>query len=147
MRNRQSILSVALAVLFAALGMVLGTVASRAPGACDYQWVWMKGNVNFEVGAVYRTQGIPAVDNTPGARYESVSWIDSSGALRLFGGNGTDGAGNSVRLNDLWNYDPAASQWTWIKGDNTEPVSKCSKTSDFCCSRSEKPYKPVEDLF
>jgi N-acetylneuraminic acid mutarotase len=34
------------------------------------------------------------------------SWIDASGNLWLFGGNGYDSTGNFGYLNDLWQYDP-----------------------------------------
>ena len=46
---------------------------------------------------VYGTQGVPSAANVPGGRYGSVSWIDSSGNLWLFGGAGRNGP-----LNDLW---------------------------------------------
>ena len=54
----------------------------------------------------------------PGARDESISWTDSHGNLWLFGGNGK-AAHTSGRLNDLWRYDPATNQWTWMSGSNT----------------------------
>ena len=53
---------------------------------------------------MYGTQGSPDPGNVPGARQSSVSWIDGSGNLWLFGGFGYDAAGNFSRLNDLWRF-------------------------------------------
>jgi N-acetylneuraminic acid mutarotase len=57
----------------------------------------------------------------PGARGASVSWIDGSGNLWLFGGTGLDSAGAQGDLNDLWKFD--GTNWTWVSGSNviTQP--------------------------
>jgi N-acetylneuraminic acid mutarotase len=83
------------------------------------QWTWLKGANTPNQSGIYGTQGTPAPGNSPGGRYIAVSWTGSDGALYLFGGYGYDSAGASGRLNDLWKYDPAANQWTWLKGANT----------------------------
>jgi hypothetical protein len=57
--------------------------------------------------------------NAPGARYGSQVYTDSHGHFLLFGGFGHDSQGNADWLNDLWSYDPAARQWTWVSGSNT----------------------------
>src|SRR5205823_8268010 len=66
-------------------------------------WTWMKGSNLPQLGT-YGTQGVAAPSNTPGSRNGSVSWIDSSGNLWLFGGSGY-GATSECLLNDLWKYD------------------------------------------
>ena len=79
-------------------------------------WTWMKGaNTNNQPG-IYGTQGVPDPANTPGARLGAISWTNSSGALWLFGGYGYDVSGNYGYLNDLWKYDPATTNWTWMHG-------------------------------
>ncbi len=50
---------------------------------------------------------------------ESISWTDSHGNLWLFGGYGYGSTTSSGYLNDLWRYDPATNQWTWMSGANT----------------------------
>ncbi len=81
-------------------------------------WTWMKGSdITNQVGT-YGIQGLPAPANTPGARYGAVSWTDGTGALWLFGGKGRDASGNAEVLNDLWKFDPATTNWTWMKGAN-----------------------------
>jgi N-acetylneuraminic acid mutarotase len=82
------------------------------------QWTWVKGDNTIAQSGVYGVQGIANAANKPGAIYSSVSWTDASGNLWLFGGFGYTDSDFGF-LNDLWKYDPATNQWTWIKGDNT----------------------------
>jgi N-acetylneuraminic acid mutarotase len=70
------------------------------------QWTWVNGpNVGGGLG-VYGTQGTGASTNIPGGRTQSVSWLDSSGNLWLFGGLGYSASGPANSLNDLWEYQP-----------------------------------------
>jgi N-acetylneuraminic acid mutarotase len=80
-------------------------------------WTWIKGDNAVGQHAVYGTQGVANDANKPGASYASVSWTDASGQLWLFGGFGFTGTEFGYR-NDLWKYNPATNQWTWIKGNN-----------------------------
>ena len=83
------------------------------------QWTWVSGiSVRNGMG-LYGTQGIAAAGNAPGARNLSVSWIDGSGQLWLFGGNGYDSAGSLGNLSDLWKFTPSTGQWTWVNGSST----------------------------
>jgi N-acetylneuraminic acid mutarotase len=79
-------------------------------------WTWISGNNLRNQEGIYGTQGVPAAGNIPGARYFSISWIDSSNNLWLFGGWGYDSLGDLGDLNDLWRYD--GTNWTWISGSN-----------------------------
>lgn len=80
------------------------------------QWTWTGGsNLGGQKGA-YGTLGIPGANNIPGARFESVSWTDSSGAIWLFGGNGFDSPGNEASLNDLWKF--SSGEWSWMGGSS-----------------------------
>jgi N-acetylneuraminic acid mutarotase len=83
--------------------------------AADNIWTWISGSNVGEWGT-YGTRGLAAPSNVPGARRSASSWIDSGGRLWLFGGDGFGSAGNSGFLNDLWRYDPATNEWTWISG-------------------------------
>lgn len=82
------------------------------------KWTWVNGDNAIEQPGAYGTKGVPGTSNKPGARYISTSWTDNSGNLWLFGGYGYDEtvAGN---LNDMWRYNPATNEWTWISGDKT----------------------------
>jgi N-acetylneuraminic acid mutarotase len=75
-------------------------------------WTWVSGS-SYAVNAagVYGTLGTAASANVPGARSGGGSWIDSTGSLWVFGGDGFGGF-----LNDLWKFTPSTNQWTWVSG-------------------------------
>ncbi len=79
-------------------------------------WTWMSGSDAVSQLGVYGTKKIPSTSNMPGSRWNTVSWIDKSDNLWLFGGQGLDSAGSYGRLNDLWQYD--GTYWIWISGNN-----------------------------
>jgi len=77
-------------------------------------WTWVSGADTVNQQGVYGTKGVANASNVPGARDYSVSWIDGSGNLWLFGGWGYDSAGALDDLNDLWMFD--GTNWTWVSG-------------------------------
>jgi PKD repeat protein len=82
-------------------------------------WTWMKGPNTVNAYGSYGTQGIPDPANYPGARWLGFpKWVDTSGNIWLFGGYGY-GANSNGSLADLWKYDIATNEWTFIKGYNT----------------------------
>jgi len=80
------------------------------------EWTWIGGANTANPTGSWGTEGTPAAGNVPGPRYQAVSWADSSGNLWLFGGAGTDSAGNLGELNDLWEF--SGGQWTWVSGSD-----------------------------
>jgi hypothetical protein len=86
------------------------------------QWVFVSGgNTNLaNQNGIYGTPGTAAASNMPGGRQEAVGWTDTSGNLWLFGGEGLDATGtpNGI-LNDLWVYNIANNQWTFVMGSST----------------------------
>ena len=66
----------------------------------------------------YGTLGTAAAENSPGGRFGVVTWTDNSGYLWLFGGEGFDATGNLGLLNDLWEFNPATNEWTWMGGNS-----------------------------
>jgi N-acetylneuraminic acid mutarotase len=87
------------------------------------EWTWVAGPDSLSPpSAVYGTQGVAAPTNLPGPRAGSVSWIDASGNLWLFGGSGDISNASPYLfglLNDLWEFSPATGEWTWISGSST----------------------------
>ncbi|HYX33814.1 MAG TPA: kelch repeat-containing protein [Oligoflexus sp.] len=93
------------------------------------EWALMSGNVNaVNVSGVMGTPGVPSNSNFPGGRHMGNGWVDASGRIYIFGGQGlpdyTSGmAGTVGTLNDMWVYDPttgyASSTWTFLAGDNS----------------------------
>jgi hypothetical protein len=79
-------------------------------------WTSVGGSTGTNVRGAYGTLGTAAPGNAPGSRSAPVSWTDSAGNLWLFGGYGYDSAGNLGNLNDLWEFNPTSSEWTWIGG-------------------------------
>jgi len=82
------------------------------------EWTWISGSNIRDQLPNYGTKGTADPSNVPGARQGAVSWFDPSGNLWLFGGLGVDSAGNWGWLNDLWRFDPATLDWTWVSGSN-----------------------------
>ncbi len=83
------------------------------------QWAWMKGAQSVNQNGTYGTQGMAAPANTPGGRFNIGGWNDISGNLWVFGGTGQAISGAAeVNLQDLWKYDIAANEWTWMNGSN-----------------------------
>jgi len=88
-------------------------------------WTWVSGSNTYNQPGSYVTEGTADAGNVPGARSSSVSWIDISGNLWLFGG--WYSVGNFYVLNDLWKFD--GTNWTWVSGSNTynQPGSYVTK--------------------
>ena len=78
-------------------------------------WAWVNGSNSANVAGVYGVQGVASSTNVPSARGSSVSWIDSSGNLWLFGGSN----GIGTPSNDLWEFNPANKTWMWVNGANS----------------------------
>ncbi len=68
------------------------------------QWTWVSGSSSGDVAGVYGTLGTAAPTNAPGGREGAAAWIDGTGNLWLFGGQGTDNPTAGAELNDLWEY-------------------------------------------
>ena len=92
------------------------------------EWTWMAGSSTLPQpyggqSGTYGTVGLPAAANIPGGRFSAVSWIDGSGNLWMFSGQGYDSIGAQGYLNDLWEYTPSATgdtgEWTWMSGSST----------------------------
>lgn len=86
-------------------------------------WTWVSGSsavpsLSSGQPGTYGTLGVPSAGNVPGGRTLSVSWIDSSGNLWLFGGTGLDATGLLGALNDLWEFNPTAETWVWASGSD-----------------------------
>ncbi len=85
-------------------------------------WTFVSGSSLGNQIGIYGTPGVASGTNAPGGRQEAVGWADTAGNLWLFGGEGEDGnnpaTANGI-LNDLWVYNIAAKQWTFVMGSTT----------------------------
>ncbi len=81
-------------------------------------WSWMNGGGATAPAANWGTKGVEAPTNHPGARALPITAWDLNGRLWLYGGARADINGQMGDLNDLWRYDSATNQWTWMTGGN-----------------------------
>ena len=110
-------------------------------------WVFVSGGTTniANQNSVYGTQGVAAATNMPGGRQESVGWADASGNLWLFGGEGLDDAGTPFGiLNDLWVYNIASNQWTWVMG--AAPVTNSTRANQTGVYGSQPLVGPVQSF-
>jgi hypothetical protein len=88
--------------------------------AAAKSWTWMSGSNTGGAFGVYGTQGVASASNVPGNRSYSISWMDSSNNLWLFGGEGAGAIGTSgYDLDDLWEFNPTTKEWTWVNGGDS----------------------------
>ncbi len=83
-------------------------------------FTWVRGSSsNGTITGVYGTQGVSSPLNEPGTRHGCATWTDAAGNLWLFGGEGISSTTPLCWLNDLWKYNIATNEWTWIRGTST----------------------------
>jgi N-acetylneuraminic acid mutarotase len=69
------------------------------------QWTWVNGpEAPNTSSGTYGTLGTGATTNQPGSRAGASGWVDSTGHLWMFGGDGYDSSGNLGDMNDLWKF-------------------------------------------
>jgi len=76
------------------------------------EWTWVSGN----------STGSESATGNPGVGTGAVRWIDSSGNLWLFGGDGFtagENLGYLELLNELWEFKPSTKEWTLVWGGNS----------------------------
>ena len=100
-------------------------------------WTWTGGASTANASGAYGALGTAAAPNQPGARDAAASWIDASGKLWLFGGETTDANGNTSYLGDLWNYDPATQQWTWVSGSSAPDATPVYGTLGLAAAQNQ----------
>ena len=92
-------------------------------GTFTGQWIWRGGSNSVNANGTYGTLGSGSTNNIPGGRWAAATFTDTVGNVWLYGGQGFASAGNLGLLNDLWEYNIASGQWTWVSGSNTLPVN------------------------
>lgn len=87
------------------------------------EWTWFWGSSDpgckgCDLPVVYGTLGTPDPANSPGVRNSSASWTDADGNFWLYGG--------ANRHDDLWEFNPATREWTWMGGNSSViPLGSC----------------------
>jgi len=88
------------------------TVDSTGAGTSSCPWTLVGGSPVGDTSGAYVSQGTAGGD--PGGRWAAATTTDAAGNFWLFGGQGLDSAGTTGLLNDLWEYNVTANQWTWF---------------------------------
>jgi N-acetylneuraminic acid mutarotase len=94
----------------------MGPSPPPVPTPISATWTWISGSNSVDQKGIYAPQGTASSSSTPGARVQPVTWTDASGNFWMFGGYGSDSAGGSGDLNDLWEF--SGGKWTWVNGSN-----------------------------
>ena len=123
--------------LYSILVFILASGSAQSQSLTERAWIWTSGtsvptclaNTDCAEGlgiygavGVYGTLGVPNAANTPGSRSGASTWIDKTGNLWLFGGDGIDTSATGY-LNDLWKFNPSRSEWTWMGGSTAHGQS------------------------
>ena len=68
-------------------------------------WTWISGSETISASSVYKAMNDSL--NQPGSRHQALSWMDATGELWIFGGEGSiNDRGDIGFLNDLWTGKP-----------------------------------------
>jgi hypothetical protein len=89
------------------LAFACNSIPAAAQSTSPNEWTWVGGSNTGAEPQVSGTKGVPAAGNIPAARYQAVTWRDKNGDFWLFGG---------PSLNDLWEFNPSTTEWSWIGG-------------------------------
>lgn len=84
------------------------------------RWTWMNGTDVTNNAGTYISKGIQGGGRVPRSRFSSTAWLDKAGNFWLFGGITALFQNNT--LNDIWKYNKANNEWTWIKGDSIHNI-------------------------
>lgn len=80
------------------------------------QWTLVKGSgTPYDTGH-YGIKGVGDLLNIPPARFSPQVTQDVNGNIWMFGG--TSDEEETQFFNDLWKFDPATNEWTWMSGAN-----------------------------
>ncbi len=78
-------------------------------------WTWMTGTKAANDTGNFGIQGVDSASNRPPSlAWGTSSWVDLKGNLWMFGGC-INNSSSYVQSN-LWKYDIAANEWTWVNG-------------------------------
>jgi len=93
-------------IFFLFFAAICGTGMSQ-PGT----WTWLRGDSAINSNGNFGVQGVTSATNDPPAFYEPAEFRDQQGNFWFFGG-----VHGISQYADLWKYEPAINQWTWMTG-------------------------------
>lgn len=97
------------------VGTLFALIFSSLSVSAQTGWAVIKGNPSAST-IVKGVRGVPHNNNTPGVRTGGATW-HYNGKLYLYGGARADKWSYGRGMTDVWCYDTATHQWTWLLGD------------------------------
>lgn len=79
------------------------------------EWSLLKGGPGLNNPGVYGSKGVASASNNPPPRAGATTWKIGN-QLWMFGGKTVYSAGPEEFYNDIWKYDIASGNWTWMAG-------------------------------
>ncbi len=104
-------------------------------------WTWMAGSNLPNIPANFGVQQVANPANTPGGRIVYGKWKDCQGNFWIFGGNDLFGGGFTWA--DMWKFDLATLQWTWMAGSNVPNFQGSFNTQ--CVAGAQSPSARYEN--
>ncbi|MGL4598584.1 MAG: kelch repeat-containing protein, partial [Bacteroidia bacterium] len=104
-------------------------------------WTWMAGSNAPNVPVNFGVQQVASPNNTPGARIVYGKWKDCQGNFWIFGGK--DFANTGSNWADMWKFDLATLQWTWMAGSNVLNFAGSFNTQ--CVAGAQSPAARYEN--
>lgn len=81
------------------------------------QWTWKGGTTLDSDLGQYGSPCVPSTSNIPPALFEAAAvWQDGHGRFLFQGGSYRNGLNATLNREDIWRYDPALGEWTWLWG-------------------------------
>ncbi len=81
-------------------------------------WTWVGGSKVINTFGVYGVQNVLS-GGWPGGRKDHAAAFDGVLNVYIHGGFGFGRSGGNGPMNDLWRFDLASREWTWIGGNTT----------------------------
>jgi N-acetylneuraminic acid mutarotase len=82
------------------------------------KWAFIKGSKYRNQHGTYNQKSVANSSSNPGGRNRSITAVDNSGNLWLYGGYGYASSGGEGGLSDLWHFNVKTKVWTWMEGSN-----------------------------
>lgn len=98
------------------IGAYCGDLWKYSPSS--NRWTWLQGDSVKNTLPVFGTKGIADPANKPGALTDGIGWSRDN-KLYLYAGSGIQNVPentNNGPYNNVWEYDPANNNWTWLNG-------------------------------
>jgi hypothetical protein len=87
-------------------------------------WVWMKETGTGYPESSYGIQGLEDEANSPGERWNGVTWVDQYNNLWLMGGTAYH-----TTLDELWRFNTTTLKWAWVRGNESTSYGIMGVTS------------------